>query len=137
MMVPPFRHLRQQVAFVCIRAYAAHCYIYYCCDENIIDDHAFDALWKFIRENYDWIKPYDVNNYLPEKEQDTSSGFDIAKRICGLTRVYAFELLEAYRNKKEDFICDRYAKDEPDEKPIRRKNKKEKVEEDADFDLIG
>ena len=124
MKPPPYEHLKNQVAFVVIRAYAAHSYIYYELNDNIISDHEFDALWKFIVENYDWIKPFDLNDYLPPKDQGTSSGFDIAKRVVGQTKDYAYDLLKEHKAKMKKATA------KPKPKPAR-----EVIDED--FDLIG
>lgn len=134
MKPPPYEHLKNQVAFVVIRAYAAHCYIYYELNDNIISDHEFDALWAFIVENYDWIKPFDLNGYLPPKDQGMSSGFATLHRIQGQTKDYAIALLKDHNEKikKERLAAIRAQKATAKPKP---KPAREVIDED--FDLIG
>lgn len=117
---PPYQHLKQQVAFVCIRAYAAHSYLYYEKDESIISDREFDALCKFLLENYEWIKPFDLNDYLDRGSLEAGSGFAIASKVCGQTKDYALDLVK--ENKK---------------KPKRAKPKPAPVDDEEEFDLIG
>ncbi len=126
MKPPPYEHIKNQVAFVVIRAYIAHAYIYYKLNDNIISDHEFDALWKFIVDNYEWIKPFDLNDYLPPKDNGTSSCFDSMDRVVGQTRDYAIDLLKEHKRKM------RKATANPKPKPTR-----EVVVVDDDFDLIG
>jgi len=133
MKPPPYEHIKNQVAFVVIRAYAAHAYIYYTLNDNIITDHEYDALWKFIQENYDWIKPFDLNNYLPPKNQQRSSCFEGVDRICGQTRDYAIDLLKEHKRKIKEAT-------EATAKPIQKPKLKPKPTReviDEDFDLIG
>lgn len=99
---PPYEHLKNQVAFIVIRAYIAHAYIYYELNDSVIPDHEFDALWQFIHDNYDWIKPYDLNDYLPPKDNGTSSCFEAMRRVTGLTREYAIDLLKEHKKKIEE-----------------------------------
>lgn len=123
---PPYAHLKQQVAFVCIRAYAAHSFLYYVKDSPVISDGDYDALCKFLLENYDWIKPYDLNNYLDAGCLKAGSGFTIAEKVCGQTRDYALDLLKGHG--KKTAVATPKAKSKP--KPTR-----EVIDED--FDLIG
>lgn len=125
MKPPPYAHLKQQVAFVCIRAYAAHSFLYYVKDSPVISDGDYDALCKFLLDNYEWIKPFDLNNYLDEGCLQAGSGFTIAQKVCGQTRDYALDLLKEHDARRVA------AKPKTKPKPTRE------VEDDDDFDLIG
>lgn len=81
-------------AHVAIRAYAAHSYLYYKKDTNVISDCDYDALCVWLSENYEWIKSYDMNNYLDLGELICGSGFVAAEKVCGQTRDYAESLIE-------------------------------------------
>lgn len=115
------------MAFVCIRAYAAHSYIYYEKDESIISDGDFDNLCKYLLKNYDWIKPFDLNNYLDKARLEEGSGYHIPAKICGQTLEYARDLLKEHKKQK----------DREDRKQEKSKRKLERVVVDEDFDLIG
>lgn len=121
MRQPPYAHLKQQVAFVCIRAYAAHSYLYYEKDSSVISDGEFDALCKFLLDNYEWIKPFDLNDYLDKGSLEAGSGFAIAGKVCGQTRDYALDLLKTEKKKP--------AKAKPKPAPV--------DDEEEEFDLIG
>lgn len=99
--MPP-QAVRAQVAVVLWRAYAAHSYLYYQRNTSIITDGDFDELCKYILENYDWIKPHDLNNYLDETALGAGTGFHLV--VVGQTRDYAEALLakhnEATKKKK-------------------------------------
>lgn len=93
--------LAQQLATVAIRAYAAHSYLYYEKDSPVISDGDFDALCEWLLENYDWIKQYDLNNYLNRKSLRAGTGFDIAPKVSGMTLQHALGLLETEKPKAE------------------------------------
>lgn len=84
--------IEAQVAFIAIRAYAAHSYIYYAKNENIIDDGAFDQLCKWLLANYNWVKPYDINKYLNKGALGAGTGYSL--KVIGQTRDYAESMLE-------------------------------------------
>jgi hypothetical protein len=90
--------LQAKLAFVSIREYAAHSYIYYDKDQNIISDGDYDLMCKWLLENFTWLKPHDINNYLREDMLKCGSGYDIT--VTGLTRDYA-ELLLAHHNESK------------------------------------
>lgn len=89
MKAPAF--LQAKLAFVAIREYAAHSYLYYDKDSPIIEDHEYDALCKWLLENFSWIKPHDINNYIRKDMLECGSGYDI--KVIGLTKQYAELLL--------------------------------------------
>jgi hypothetical protein len=121
MKPPPYSHLKNQVAFVCIRAYAAHSYLYYEKNSSVISDGEFDALCKFLLDNYEWIKPFDLNDYLDKGSLEAGSGYAIASKVCGQTRGYALDLLKTEKKK-----------------PAKVKPKPVPVDVDGEeFDLIG
>lgn len=80
-------------ANVAIRAYAAHSYLYYKKDTNIISDGEYDELCNWLAENYEWIKPHDLNDYLDLGQLICGSGFVTAEKVCGQTRDYAESLI--------------------------------------------
>lgn len=85
--------LEQVIAHVAIRTYAAHSYLYYKKDTNIITDTEYDALCVWLAENYEWIKFYDMNDYLDLGQLICGSGFVTAEKVCGQTRDYAESLI--------------------------------------------
>jgi len=89
----PYEKLEQQIATVCIRAYAAHSYLYYERDESLITDQEFDALCVFLLGNYKWIKQWDLDKYLSRDALKAGTGFDIASKVCGQTKDYAESIL--------------------------------------------
>lgn len=86
-----------QICFIAIRAYAAHSYLYYEKDENIIPDHEYDQLCRWIYSHWAWIKPHDLNNYLDFGALDAGTGHQL--KVTGQTRDYAEDLLKAYKEK--------------------------------------
>lgn len=88
------------VAFVAIRAYAAYSYLYYELDESLVDDGNFDALCKWLLENYAAIKPHDLNGYLDKSALKAGTGYHLTGKVCGMTRKWAEELLAESRKKK-------------------------------------
>jgi hypothetical protein len=121
----PYTDIKQKVANIVIREYVAHSYLYYEKDSPIIDDGQFDKLCKWIEENYDWIKPFDINNYLEESEIHAGSGFVAASKITGPTQRYAEYLLEGAslaRDEKEGketkHISKLYTKPRPKPKEV-------------------
>lgn len=95
-MIPTF--LLPQVAFVAIRAYAAHSYIYYTKHENIITDHEFDDLCVWLKDNFEWLKPFDINDYLCFSALEAGTGYQL--KIVGQTRDYAEDLLKDHLAKR-------------------------------------
>ena len=94
-MIP--KVLQKSIAFVSIRAFASLSYLYEVEGESPVTDEEFDELCKFLTDNYELFKPYDMNGYLPEREPDGSipkikSGFECANEVCGLTKEYALKL---------------------------------------------
>ena len=86
--------VRPQVAHVAIKYYAAYSYLYYEKDASLISDGEFDELCKWLLKNYEWVKPFDLNDYLSESSLEAGTGFDIASRVCGQTRDLALMLLD-------------------------------------------
>lgn len=84
--------LQKKVAFVVIREYAAHSYLYYEKDAPIISDGEYDDLCKWLLKNYAWIKPHDLNGYIRKDMLECGSGYDIS--VIGQTRDYAELLLQ-------------------------------------------
>lgn len=84
--------IRSRVAFVAIRHYAALSYLYYEEDFSAVEDHDFDALCKWLLDNYSWVKPHDINGYLSKSSLRAGTGFDIASKVCGQTRDFAVYL---------------------------------------------
>ncbi len=97
-MTPAF--LQKKLAFVAIREYAAHSYIYYEKDNSIISDAEYDALCQWCLKNFTWLKPHDLNNYLRKDMLECGSGYDIS--VIGLTKDYAELLLADHLEKQED-----------------------------------
>lgn len=91
-----------QMATVAWRNYAAHSYLYYVKDDPVISDGEYDVLCRFIRDNFDWIKPHDLNDYLHLDGLEAGSGFDIAPRVTGQTKDYAEDLLKEFRAKRKN-----------------------------------
>lgn len=91
----------QQVATVAIRCYAAHSFIYYEKDDQIIPDGEFDEVCKWLLDNYDSVKPFDISGYLDRSALEAGTGFNISKKVCGQTRDYALSLLETNKNIKK------------------------------------
>ena len=81
------------VAFVAIRAYAAYSYLYYDRDESLISDADFDALCKWLLRHYDVVKPHDLNDYLDPSSLEAGTGYNLAGKVCGMTRKWADALL--------------------------------------------
>lgn len=98
MSIPPYDELRRQVATVLIRAYAAYSYLYYEKDESLLADDDFDKLCVYLLENLEWIKPYDLNNYLDEDSLFSGSGYHLVGKVVGQTKDYAELLLKDYKN---------------------------------------
>lgn len=88
--------IQQHVAFRAIQAYAVHSYIYYGHNTNIISDHEYDELCKWLAVNFDWVKPHDLNEFLELDMLACGSGYHIPEQICGQTKIYADELLAAH-----------------------------------------
>lgn len=89
------------VAFVAIRAYAAHSYLYYDLDESLISDHDFDYLCVWLLKNYAIVKPHDINDYLNKEMLEAGTGFHLSNgKVCGLTRQWADDLLAEYKKKR-------------------------------------
>ena len=84
--------LQQKFAFVAIREYAAHSYLYYDKNESLISDAEYDQLCKWLLENLSWIKVHDMNGYLRKELLECGSGYNI--EVVGLTRQYAELLLK-------------------------------------------
>lgn len=95
--IPQFLH--QQIAFVAIRAYAAHSYLYYVQHVNIIADYEFDALCRWLIGNWVWLKPYDINNYLDIHALEAGTGYHL--NVVGQTRKYADEMYEDHIKKNK------------------------------------
>ena len=95
----PYKQIEKQIATVVIRNYAANSYLYYRCDWSAITDGEYDALCKWILQNYDWIKPHDISGYLSKESLECGSGFDIADKVCGQTKDYA-DMLYKLANKR-------------------------------------
>lgn len=87
-------YLKKFYAHIAIREYAAHSYLYYIKDTSIISDGDFDSICKFILENFDWIKPFDINDYIDRESMKAGTGFNIANKVCGQTKEYAEGLLK-------------------------------------------
>ena len=94
--LPPF--VEAKLAFMIIREYAAHSYIYYEKNTSLISDADYDQLCKWLCDNYSWMKPYDTNGYLDKDLLKCGSGYNIS--VCGLTRDYAELLLQDQPVKK-------------------------------------
>lgn len=92
--------IRQQVATVAIRTYAAHSYIYYVKSYSIISDAEFDELCRWLLVNHNWIAQYDLNKYLEVSALSAGTGFQL--KICGQTKDYAESIYKDYleKNKK-------------------------------------
>lgn len=90
--------IEAQIAFIAIRAYAAHSYLYYERDENIIADHEYDRLCKWLLENYEWVKAHDINKYLDAGALEAGTGHQL--KVVGQTKKYADDLLEDHKKKK-------------------------------------
>lgn len=91
--------IHQQVAFVAIRAYAVHSYLYYVRHVNIISDDEFDLLCRWLIGNWVWIKPYDINNYLDITGLNAGTGYHL--KVLGQTKQYADEMYEDHLKKKQ------------------------------------
>ena len=76
--------LWERVAFRAITEYAVHSHIYYELDENIISDHEYDDLCKWLLRNYNRLKPHDRNNYLDKQLLSAGSGYTL--KVTGMTR---------------------------------------------------
>lgn len=124
--------IKGQVAFYAWRAYAAHSYLYYVLDESIIDDSEYDSLCHWILENYDWIKPYDINNYLDRDGLDAGTGYHIAEKVCGQTREYALLLLADH----EKAVHQREERAEKQKTKKKKPKPKRTIDDDIDS-LIG
>lgn len=93
--------IEQEMATIAWRAYAAHSYLYYVKDEPILADEDFDQLCRFILKNFDWIKPFDLNDYLDEAALEAGTGYQIAEKVTGMTRDHAEGLLEEHLAKSK------------------------------------
>lgn len=103
------------VAFVAIRAYAAYSYLYYDKDESLVSDGDFDMLCKWMLENYDALKPHDINGYLKRGMLQAGTGFHLAMgKVCGMTKKWADEQLEIANRRKPK----RKAKARPKPQPL-------------------
>lgn len=103
--------LRPMFAHVAIREYAVHSHIYYEYNESIISDEEFDSLCVWLLENFKWIKPHDINDYLDEDRLEEGTGYHL--KVAGLTRELAEQRLKMH-------LADRAA-----EKPKKKKRKKD------------
>lgn len=85
--------IQPEVAFFAIRSYAALSYLYYERDISLVDDQSYDALCKWLLENWDWIKPHDLNNYLQKDALEAGTGFHLD--VTGMTRQWANDLAKS------------------------------------------
>lgn len=99
-LVPPC--IEKFVAFKAIQAYAALSYAYYDKDISLVSDHDFDMLCRWMLENYDWIKPHDLNSYVDRDALEAGTGFNI--KVCGQTRDYADLLIADYDKAMDDLV---------------------------------
>lgn len=88
-MAKPPAAIRAMVAHVAIREYAAASWAYEIKDESWLSDRKFDKLCAWLLKNYDWIKEYDINNYLHKGELEAGTGMKVARKVCGQTLEYA------------------------------------------------
>lgn len=107
--------IEKQIATVAIRSYAANSFLYYRCDWSPISDGDYDALCKWLLENYDWIKPHDVSGYLSRESLRCGTGFDIADKVCGQTKEYAEALYRLAHKKEPKVTKAKRPKEESDE----------------------
>ena len=87
--------LRSRVAFNAIRMYVVFSYLYEVKDDSPAADYQFDELCIWLTENYDWVKPYDLNEYLPRIDTGNpqiKSGSHCAHRVCGQTKEFAEQI---------------------------------------------
>lgn len=89
-------------AFKLIRDYAAYSHLYYKLDISLISDGEYDMLCKRILDNYERIKPYDINNYLDIDELPAGTGYHLA--VTGLTLQYALWLAGKLPRKQQSYI---------------------------------
>lgn len=82
-MKPP-KQLERVVAFTAIKLYAMHSYLYYRLDAPIIDDRRYDLLCHWLLANYDWVKPYDINDFLDRGALKAGTGFEL--QVVGQTK---------------------------------------------------
>jgi hypothetical protein len=76
----------EQLAFISIREYCLHSWLYYTKDTTLISDGEYDELCKWLLENYEWVKPFDINNYLCKDLLACGSGYGL--QLKGLTLKY-------------------------------------------------
>lgn len=99
-VVPPC--IEKVVAFKAIQAYAAFSYAYYEKDVSLIDDQEFDALCRWLHNNFNWLKPHDINNYLDEDSLLAGTGYNV--NVIGQTRDHAEALIKQHAASLEDLV---------------------------------
>ena len=99
MILPIPEVLKSRVAFNAIRMYAALSYLYEVENASPAEDHQFDELCLWLTANYEWVKPYDINEYLPRIDTGNpqiKSGMHCAHSVCGQTKEFAESLKETW-----------------------------------------
>lgn len=88
-----------------LREYLIHCYLYYTCDESIINDHEFDALCIEIRDSWDSLESPYKGLVLALEGGDVSriKGTEVGTSCPPELRRHAMTRLEDWRAVRELF----------------------------------
>lgn len=93
--------IEETTAFIAIREYMVHSYVYEKKSDCIIPDSEYDELCKWLLINWNWVKPYDINDYLEKSALHAGTGSKAANSICGLTLDYAEKRYKEYKDKRK------------------------------------
>jgi hypothetical protein len=84
--------ISNRVSHIAIREWAALGYLYETGDDSPASDEEFDELAQWITTNYSWLKPVDLNGYLPEDPAARKSAMGLGTKVVGQTRDYALSI---------------------------------------------
>lgn len=99
---PVPKSIEKEYAFITIRAYCLHSYVYYALDTTIISDAEYDELCKHIEKHFTFFKKYDINDYINYDEIKAGSGYTIPSKICGQTKDYIESVIKTREMNKTE-----------------------------------